>query len=30
VTSAFEQKLTPATYNLNWYPQAEHGGYFAT
>ena len=25
---AQEKKLTPVTYTLNWYPQAEHGGLF--
>src|SRR3989442_10798102 len=25
---AQEKKLTPVSYTLNWYPQAEHGGAF--
>jgi len=23
-----EKKLTPVSYTLNWYPQAEHGGLY--
>src|SRR5574341_510119 len=26
--SAQDKKLTPVSYTLNWYPQAEHGGLF--
>ena len=25
---AQEKKLTPVSYTLNWYPQAEHGGLY--
>jgi NitT/TauT family transport system substrate-binding protein len=28
VCSAQEKKLTPVSYTLNWYPQAEHGGLY--
>ena len=27
--AAQEKKLIPVTMTLNWFPQAEHGGYFA-